>query len=443
MSTRHRAKFREILAVAAAILVLEAASPATVIAQEQAATTTQDVAGAPEPLSADEMEVLVARIALYPDDLVALVTSASLYPLQIVEAARFLDAYDKDRSLTPKEGWDGSVISLLNYPQIVRMMSDDLDWTQQLGDAIAFQEKDVLIAIQQLRSEAVANGAVKSDDKLTVTTENDNVVIRSASPDVVYIPQYQPEMLYAGGYSGPPIGYYPDPYPNYWYPTATFFAATVTGAVWAAAVDWNDWGVWGGRWNGDGIDVNCNHCFNNRDFNGRINLNDVDWRNVDRSRLGIDRDQFNRIDRNNLTSRVRQDGGNSIRNRARDLKGAGVAHRPGNVTRSADVRRSMQGGLKKTANAPAVRGDKGRVSSRPSAARKEIKRPSHVKRTVGKPRPGGRVDARPRRPSALGHVDRGRVSKVHSSRGHRSMGGGIHRGGGGHKAIRRGGGRRR
>ena len=139
------------------------------IAQEQVAAANADAADAatsPEPLSADEMEVLVARIALYPDELVAVITAASLYPLQIVEAARYLDKYEKDKSLKPKESWDGSVVSLLNYPEIVTMMSDDLDWTQALGDAIAYQQKDVLIAIQQLRDEAVAKGVIKTDDKV-------------------------------------------------------------------------------------------------------------------------------------------------------------------------------------------------------------------------------------------------------------------------------------
>ena len=133
------------------------------------ASADADAATSPEPLSADEMEVLVARIALYPDELIAVITAASLYPLQIVEAARYLDQYAKDKSLKPKESWDGSVISLLNYPEVVKMMSDDLEWTQALGDAIAYQQKDVLIAIQQLRDEAVAKGAIKTDDKIQVT----------------------------------------------------------------------------------------------------------------------------------------------------------------------------------------------------------------------------------------------------------------------------------
>ena len=255
---------RAIIAPVIALTMMTAASWCPAFAQEQTAAPAAPAAQAPEPLSADELEVLVARIALYPDELVAVISAAALYPLQIVEAARYLDAYAKDKTLKPKESWDGSVVSLLNYPEIVKMMSDDLEWTQAFGDALIYQQKDVLIAIQQLREEAVSKSIIKSDDKVTVQTSGDNIVIQSASPERIYVPRYEPAMLYQPGYVAQPISYYPDPYPSYWYPTATFFAAAVTGAVWAAAVDWNNWGIWGGGWDAGDIDVNCNKCLNNR-----------------------------------------------------------------------------------------------------------------------------------------------------------------------------------
>lgn len=139
----------------------------------------------PDLLSEDELEVLVARIALYPDELVALVSSASLYPLQTVEAQRFLDQKTKDKDLNPKESWDDSIISLLNYPEIVKMMSDDLDWTQALGSALSYQQKDVLIAIQNLRDKAVASGVIKTDGKVKVETQGENVVIQAADPEKI------------------------------------------------------------------------------------------------------------------------------------------------------------------------------------------------------------------------------------------------------------------
>ena len=182
------------LVVALATTMMAAASSCPAFAQEQTApapTAPAAPAPTPEPLSADELEVLVARIALYPDELVAVISAASLYPLQIVEAARYLDAYAKDKSLKPKESWDGSVVSLLNYPEVVKMMSDDLEWTQAFGDALAYQQKDVLIAIQQLREEAVAKNIIKSDDKMKVETSGDNIIIQSASAEKVYVPRYE------------------------------------------------------------------------------------------------------------------------------------------------------------------------------------------------------------------------------------------------------------
>jgi len=443
--------------------------PQIAFAQEQASQQPASDATAPEPLNADEMEVLVARIALYPDDLVAVISAASLFPLQIVEAARFLDAYQKDSSLKPKETWDGSVISLLNYPEVVRMMSDDLDWTQQLADALAYQQKDVLLAIQQLREEAVAKGIIKSDDKVKVETTNDNIIIQPANPEVVYVPRYEPEILYVPDYAPEPIAYYPDPYPNYWYPTATFFAAAVTGAVWAAAVDWDDWGVWGGRWHGDvDVDFDCDHCFNN--INGKVNFRDVDWKNVDRSKLKIDRDQIANFDRTKITNEIRSNNHNAIKNRATDIKGkvGNAGPRPDRSAISQDIRKSTLDGLKgklpeqslprpdrkpdisrpagdKLAGRPAVTRPaapdiKRPDVKRPDVKRSDIKRPASIDRPVGKPKPAARRDTRPAKPSGLGNMDRGKVTKVQSNRGRSAMSRG---GGGGRPAIKRPAGRRR
>jgi Protein of unknown function (DUF3300) len=468
-------------------LMMAAGPPLPAFAQEQtaaAAQTTPD-AQAPEPLSEDELEVLVARIALYPDELVALISGASLYPLQIVEAARFLDDYAKDKSLKPKDTWDGSVISLLNYPDIVKMMSDDLDWTQELGDALAYQQKDVLIAIQQLRDEAVAKNIIKSDDKVKVVTQNDNVLIQSTNPERVYVPRYEPEMLYVPDYPPAPIAYYPDPYPNYYYPSAPFFAAAVTGVLWAAAVDWDDWGVWGGRWNGGDVDIDCNNCLNNRNFNGRANFNDIDWKNVDRSKINIDRNQFANLDRTNIRNNIKENRGNNIRDRAANIRNERPSGGRGGANVN-DIRKSTLEGLRNRPgggaggiNRPNIgQGDRPNIGqgNRPNAGNRpnigqgnrpnvgQGNRPSvgqgnrpnvgqgnrpgkgNVSRPSGKRKPAARADNRPRKASGLGNVDRGRVSKVNSNRGRQSMGGGSRgrgggasRGGGGHRAVSRGG----
>ncbi|MGO7017302.1 DUF3300 domain-containing protein [Rhizobium leguminosarum] len=403
---------------------------------------------APAPLSEDELEILVARIALYPDELVALVTSASLYPLQVVEAARFLETLKKQPELKPKTTWDGSIVSLLNYPQIVTMMSEDLDWTQSLGEALSYQQKDVLIAIQQLRDKAVADGIIKSDDKIKVSQENDNVVIVSASPDKIYVPQYAPEMLYEPNYVAAPIGYYSEPYPNYYYPTATFFAGVVTGAVWAAAVDWNRWGVWGGRWNGN-VDIDCNNCFNN--INGKVNINDVDWKNVDRSKIGFDSAQFNKIDRSSFRTSIEANGNNRVGARGNDR--ANTVRDQSRKVSVNDVRKSkidadrVNAARNKAGNSGVVSGG-GKGAQAAQTRRPEARTPNraaenarpgvNAKRPVAKPKPAARVDSRPRKPSALGQVDSGRRAEMQSNRGRQAMAGGNR--GGGRGEIRRGGG---
>jgi hypothetical protein len=426
-------------AVALLLLAVMPAPPA--FAQDQAAAPApaQAAAAAPEPLTDDEMEVLVARIALYPDELIGVITAASLFPLQIVEAERFLQAYAKDKTLKPKDSWDSSVISLLNYPEIVKMMSDDLEWTQALGDALAYQQKDVLIAIQQLREEAVAKGVIKSDDKVKVESSGDNVVIQAADPEKIYVPRYEPEMLYEPDYVPVPITYYEDPYPNYWYPTAPFFAAAVTGAIWAAAVDWDDWDIWDGRWDGGDIDIDCNKCFNDIDFDGKIDFKDVDWKNIDRSKINFDRDKIQNIDRTKIKDNLKARGDTQrVRDRAADIKRERPANLPARTAQAKDVRKATVDGLKNkdlAANRPgANRPDGKRPEARPNVQKaKDVSRPS------GKKKPAARADNRPKKPSGLGEVNRGKAQKVASQRGQKAMGGG-NRGGGGHKQIRRPGG---
>ncbi|WP_438753705.1 DUF3300 domain-containing protein [Pararhizobium sp. O133] len=427
-------------------------SPA--FAQETAAADASAADDTTEPLTDEELEVLVARIALYPDELVALVTSASLYPLQIIEAQRYLDQLTKKPDLKPKSTWDGSVVSLLNYPQIVKMMSDDLDWTQSLGEALANQQKDVLIAIQQLRDKAVADKIIKTDDKIKVVHENDNVLIQSVSSEKIYVPQYPPEMLYEPDYVPAPIAYYPEPYPSYYLPTATFFAGAVTGAIWASVVDWDDWGVWGGRWNGD-VDIDCNNCFNDRDFNGKVNIGDIDWKNVDRDKINFDRNQFNKIDHHAFKNNIKADGRNSFKARASNISNdrvGNISNKPGNISvkdvrnskidadrinRDKAAARNKQGNGK----AAAAAGKKqGQAANRAANAKPKAKGNVKANRPAAKPKPAGRIDNRPRKPSAIGNVDNGRRTQIQSNRGRQSMGGG-NRGGGG-RQVHGGGGRK-
>ncbi|GAA3095872.1 DUF3300 domain-containing protein [Rhizobium viscosum] len=425
----------------------QASQPATAATQDEPSTTPPS-----STLSDDDMQVLVARIALYPDELVALITTASLYPLQIVEASRFLDQLKSNSSLKPKDDWDGSVVSLLNYPDIVKMMSNDLDWTQQLGDVVADQQKDMLIAIQTLRDKAVADGIIKSDDKVKVVQQADNIVIQAANPEKIYVPQYEPRMLYEEGYAAEPIGYYPEPYPNYFYPTATFFAGFVTGAVFGAVVDWDRWGVWGGRFNGNDIDIDCDNCLNGR--NGKVNFNDVDWKNVDRSKIKFDHNQFANIDKTNIRNRLEAGGNTDIRAKAKSVRANNAKIDRARVTPSAikDVRANKvrpDGGSagSKIASRPAGGGDIGnRAANRPADARRgEVGKRPGGNRDAKRPAMAGKRDVRPSKPSGLGEVRPRSSANLASQRGGRAMGGGHQfsgpRGGGGHQmGVRRGGG---
>ena len=150
------------------------------------------------------------------------------------------------------------------------------------------------------------------------------------------MPQYAPEMLYEPDYVAGADRLLSRPLSALLVSRARPFSpASVTGAFWAAVVDWDDWGVWGGRWDGSDIDIDCNNCFNNREFNGKVNFNDVDWKNVDRTKINFDRNQLEQ-DRSRRRSRTasRRNSDNSIRDRAkRHQEARPVANRaPGKTT---------------------------------------------------------------------------------------------------------------
>ena len=435
---------RLLLSAALAAWVGCAALPARAETPPEAAAIAET---APEPLSEEELAILVARVALYPDELVAVISAASLYPLQIIEAQRFLDDSKTKNDLKPKATWDGSVVSLLNYPQIVKMMSDDLDWTQLLGEAIVNQQDDVLAAIQQLREEAVANGVIKSDEKVKIVQQQDNIVIQPASAEVIYVPQYEPEMLYEPDYVYQPITYYPDPYPYYWNPAATFFAGAVTGAIWAAAVDWDD-GFWGGDWDwNDGwggndvnIDFDCNKCIIGSDFSGKLNFNDVDWTKIDRSKINVDKTKFSNIDNSKFKDSFKNNDRMKLDNKINQVGGNRPGALPGKGDiQTKDIRKSTLDKMQqrpvkdfKPSDKMARPGDKMQKPAIKPADK--TPRPANLDRPVGKPRPAAKIDTRPQQVSPLGEVTRGRDAVRQSERGNKAMGGGMqnmNRGGGG------------
>jgi hypothetical protein len=193
------------------------------------------------PLTPAELEELVGPVALYPDDLLAIVLPASTYPLQIVQAARFLDDRANDETLKPNPEWDDSIVALLNYPEIVRMMNEDLDWTWDLGAAVLADQAAVLDAVQTFRDRAYAAGNLRTDDRQVVTKEAEVIEIAPADPEVVYIPYYEPERVVVY-HSTPAYYYYPYAYPLYYYPYPVGYGFTF-GFFWgvtsAYSIGWH------------------------------------------------------------------------------------------------------------------------------------------------------------------------------------------------------------
>ena len=213
-------------------------------------------------MSEADLAKLVGPIALYPDDLVAIILPASTNPLQLVQADRFLEKRKSDPKLPIDDKWDDPVKSLLNYPDVVKKMSDDLDWTTALGEAVVTDQGAVIEAVQVFRRKAQAAGSLKSDDKQVVKVEKETVVIQPADPQVIYVPQYNPTTVVVQ--SAPPV-YYPTPYPSYYYPYPPG-AALATGVIWGAAI--------GAAWSGNRYGC-CGDANINVNRNTNINTSNV------------------------------------------------------------------------------------------------------------------------------------------------------------------------
>jgi len=160
------------------------------------------------------LEQILAPIALYPDSLLAQILMASTYPLEVVQADRWAKQNKdlKGDALTAaleKQPWDPSVKSLVNFPQVLAMMSEKLDWTQKLGDAFLAQQKDVMDTVQGLRKKAVDAGNLKTTKEQQVIVEKETIIIEPASTQVVYVPTYNPTVVYG---AWPYPAYPPTPY---------------------------------------------------------------------------------------------------------------------------------------------------------------------------------------------------------------------------------------
>ncbi|HAR96513.1 MAG TPA: DUF3300 domain-containing protein [Deltaproteobacteria bacterium] len=208
----------------------------------------------------EEIDQMVAPIALYPDDLLAQVFVASTYPLEIVQAARFVQQNkdlkgEKLMQAAKDKDWEPSVKAMLSFPDVLLMMNEKLEWTEKLGNAFLSQQKEVMTSVQRLRQKAQESGNLKTtkEQKVIVEKETKVIVIESASPQVVYVPTYNPTVVY-GIWAYPAYPPYPVYPPGYVATTAAFsFAAGV--AVGAAA---SGYGGWGCGWHGGSVNVNVN-----------------------------------------------------------------------------------------------------------------------------------------------------------------------------------------
>jgi hypothetical protein len=203
----------------------------------------------------DQLDPLVAPIALYPDALVAQILAASADPTEIVEADRWMQQHpglegDNLAQEVDKQPWDASVKALMQFPPVLANMDKNLSWTSALGDAYVNQQQDVLDAVQVMRQRAQRAGHLQTTSQETVRTEGQTIVIEPESPDTVYVPEYDPWLVY-----GDPVAAYPDwaPYPDLFLDEPGIVFGLGVGVL--AGFGWG-WHHWGADWHHDRLTFN-------------------------------------------------------------------------------------------------------------------------------------------------------------------------------------------
>ncbi|HVE10915.1 MAG TPA: DUF3300 domain-containing protein [Paraburkholderia sp.] len=281
-ATRHR-----VLLVCAAL----AGAPLVAGVSEPPAAHAQT----PAKVSNQQLDSLTAPIALYPDALLAQVLMAATFPQQVQQAAQWVKANPQQQGdaavqAVASEPWDPSVQSLVAFPQVLATMASKPDWVTQLGNAFLAQPNDVMDSVQRLRKQAQQAGNLKTTEQQKVVVEQSTIQIVPANPQVVYVPTYNPTVVYgAWPYPAYPPVYVPPP-PGY--AIATGFA---TGLAFGAGVAVAN-SLWGGfNWNSHDVNINVNR-YNNINVNNRINTNTTtaNWNRND----SINRTNLNR---NNAT----------------------------------------------------------------------------------------------------------------------------------------------
>jgi len=420
-------------------LLAQVTDPAATPTAEPAPTAAAPSAPAPDSgFSTEQLEQLVAPIALYPDALLAQILMASTYPLEIVEADRWIrgqpdlkgDALDE--ALKQKD-WDPSVKSLTTLPDVLKQMSENLDWTQDLGDAFLAQKNDLMDTVQRMRGLAYDEGNLESTEQQTVEQQPDQIiVIQSTSPEVIYVPTYSPTVVY-----GPAWGYPSYYYPAYYYPPPPGYGLVSFGV--GVAVGAAIWGGcnWGWGRNDINIDINRQNNFNrNTNINGgnRVNTGGgrgeggrTSWQHDSSHRKGVNYKSADVAQRHGASS-----GSNRVTsNQARGRSTATASNRAGTGTQAGNRGANAQAGNRGTGAQAGARNTPSQGIS-PSTANRSSNTASRSPSSANRSSRSSALSGS-RSPSA----DRMSSSRGASSRGATSYGGS--RGGAG----RSGGGRRR
>ena len=291
---------------------------------------------APQQLSPEELETLLAPIALYPDALVALILPASTVPSDLVLAARYITS-NGDPAQVANQPWDESVKSLVRYPDVLKWMDQNLDWTTALGEAFLDQPADVMNAIQGLRMEALAAGNLADSPQQQVVQEETIIRIVPAEPDVIYVPQYDPDVVYV------------QPYSQSFGPLLTFGAGFAVGSWLNYDCDWRRRSIYVGQWrpgwnHGRGWDRGDNNRnWDRGDRGGNWNRGDRSDNLIDVVNINSDTARQWQPSANSQRPQARQQRSNRANARVSNMSVQDPNEQPGglsapSLTRSADPR---------------------------------------------------------------------------------------------------------
>lgn len=427
VGTDHRRAAPSIVAsFALGALILAAAAP-----QEPAPPAGDDAAVAPvapdledDRWTSEELDALVAPIALYPDALVAQILPASTYPLEVVKAARFLEKGGTEEQIDAQD-WDPTIKALARYPDAIARLNEDLDWTQELGSAFLAQPEDLMESVQNMRRQASNAGSLQSTPQQTVVTQDNVITIEPADPQVIYVPQYNPQVVYvdddddevAAGFVGGMIG---------------FGVGVAVGSWLDMDCDWHGHGVYYG---GGDVNIDVDRGDINIDRGDRTTIRDSDRTNVrDGDRAGREGKTWQRDPSRGRPPDRKPPGraGASDKARGREARPAAPGARP------APARDAKKGPGAFYANERGSTAKKQADRGQASSGTGKREKASGTRRPPGPP--SGASPSRSGRGGSSGAFKPSGGSKSRSagSRGAGSRGGGGRGGGGGG----RGGGRR-